>query len=361
MNLDDSADAVTDHRIALMQKWAADPKLMAQMGVLQDDTGDHLSNAHLDVRIPAIEKLRAVSRLVPKRNSTAVMHTGAADEHKHSIAANDKKKKKKNKTAASVQATVHNQLKTMSQQEKIFAYKLLMETHGIHTTEHTSKHQKSQNHALQVIHENELQSFVDGLKQQMKKYDTLSQGSFQIMAALVDEIPSDLSDYVSKATSSIMKVLKAGQALKSSQFQTVFNDIKPLHEYVTDKSPHKRISFNFAHPRFAYGPQTSSTMEIGFLAYAIVGMTYDYWNRNASKATKKTEHFKEVKKLNNRLHSTYTSIKKKNDRLEHSGLTTEKSSYTIKNPLLRSDANLELNQHANIGDSTISLAHPFSE
>ena len=135
MNLEDSADAVTDHRIALMQKWAADPKLMAQVGLLQGDADEHLG-----VKIPGIDRLRAISRLAPRQSKTPVTHADS-DPQMHPMPANDKKKKKK-KSKKAASAAIHDRLKNMTPNEKVIAYHLLMETHGIHVSDHKPNHQK---------------------------------------------------------------------------------------------------------------------------------------------------------------------------------------------------------------------------
>ena len=121
-SLDSSIDP-TDHRIALMQKWAADPALMAQAGLL----GSSFEATHLGIK-PVLEESHAIHQ--------------------------EGKKKKRNKKS---KGSVSGKLKQMSVHEKEFAYQLMMERSGVNHNNQTPGSKKSKKHdQITPVHANEI-------------------------------------------------------------------------------------------------------------------------------------------------------------------------------------------------------------
>jgi hypothetical protein len=281
MNLEDSADAVTDHRIALMQKWAADPKLMAQVGVLQADLGEmHLGPA---------------ARMRTRNEKLAV-----ADAHQPSKTIQKKNKKAKKLTKQSLHLD-------LTGQEAMTIIKQQAHANYTMPTEKKKKKKKSKHNPYIDDKTMTARDIDTKVSSQIQEYDDLIQHTIPNIQELIGHIPDSYSGFKQKARNSLA-VLTQFTTNKLDFRATYLSIAEGLYTYVRipPKAFHKYYKV-YAYPVFNFQNEKLKVMQEGYLAHEISSMLHNFIKMNLSTAFKlHEEHFKihikqfeeHVKKIN---------------------------------------------------------------
>jgi hypothetical protein len=304
MNLEDSADAVTDHRIALMQKWAADPKLMAQMGLSAK------TEAHEHMYLAGMKPDEILKRRQESKENRHAAITNAA-------------------TAAVSQSHKPNKKHRKQHKELIETLKKLT----------TRKPQKHNGHLTSKETVEELDSKVEA---HLTKYKTELDTANKDIESIVAMMPSNtifapIKSYVANANSSFLRFSSGKQSFDEVYIQIA----NGLYKYVVNTSSLKKINHKYAYPSFYFWQPQMLALQKGFIVHEILSMLLVFLQRNSSH--EKISHIKDqthdiihvVSRYKHRLDKNYTQLMNLKQALDAKGKAERKADIRVSHKHLK--------------------------
>ena len=344
MNLD---EAVPDHRVELLQKWMADPKLMAQAGLLgsnsaaRNEVGDHLG----------VDWTKNTHAVHNKEHGEKLKHwiSKASGDGEHS---HKKKKNKKNKGK--------------SGEELLKAW--------LHTFGATDNHVKPKKNKKQNQVNNLLKQTSEALDHDLT--ENINHYKTAVEKALADDLVGFHSKLpegeIKKALKiSIDKVQAFYRGQSGNGFDATFISIKDwMLRTIAKKSPLadiKAIKYsNYAYPPYFddYGPRSLRVMLAGFLVHEIITMLTIHLERNVGSERYKSNPqirplLKDLHKYKRDYDRHYTHLTSLKIALEVKVKEHRKKGESIKhivNKSLEGDAEEELHH-----DSAFHMGQPFED
>ena len=263
MNLD---EAVPDHRVELLQKWMADPKLMAQAGLLgSNSAAGNEVGGHLGVMKGALQRMGVHDARINHSSSTNTSHEAG---HTHT--------KKKNKEAKkTVQVNLNgSQLK-----------RLLEPAHG------KRKHKKQHN---PYLHNAESAADLD-----VKIGTSLAEYTQLIEHCLSAIVKVNANPRLSTLISESLQVIRGLASSKQNTIKAYADLANGIYNFVNDPpAPWKSYRRSFGLPTlklFRTGSAHRLTMNKGYFTHSVMHMIIDFIQKNKKSVT--PEVIGEVKTL----------------------------------------------------------------
>ena len=325
MNLD---EAVPDHRVELLQKWMADPKLMAQAGLAS--TAEGHEGTFLAGKTPAnIMKKRQESKA---KRDAAVTDTSVANGT-HS----KKKKNKKNNKKALVKAL-----------EKL--------------TGHNHKH-----HNQHAYSDWTVEKLDAKISEVLASYKADLESAINDIESIIAMIPNEkilvtLKGHITKNTQGVSRFIEKKQGFDET-FMQIANG---LYRYASSSSALKKINHKLVYPSFFNWSTELAFLQKGYFVHELLSILLIFLQRN-NNIEDKTSHIKDH--LHDTIHVTlkyksnidrkFGQLKKMKEALDAKAKVQRQENRLVNHTHLKNlRADIEEELHP---DSAFKLGQPFED